>query len=614
VSRRTDLWSWGLLVLEMFIGRSPCCERGGPSAPDVLGHHLQTRASSSSISLPPPVAEVLQFCFEIEPAQRWASLAEAAEQMEAVYAALAGRSYPRSLPPFADAPPLIERPAGWLGRYEPPGKWLGLAYKAAGLDPTEAEERLPAPAATRKAQIVADLATYDEARLLLERSASATPFELQPRLVGLLVQQAQAHAAACDWSGARGALDQASALWQDLVQTQQRRELLPGLIRTLLHEAQLGRRQGEFTFAVQKCTQVIRLYERQNNRRARRDLRGDLATAYLEKALALRSLGDAANAMALFERALILWRMLVDEGQEELANDLAQACLSKASLLSSQGHTEQALELCEEAIQIRQRLVQRGQRDREGDLARAYIHKANVLRARNEIGPAVVLYDQAARVLERQCQELDRDDLAHELARAYLGQANAERARGDPAQAAQLCARAASIWERLVHQEGRRELTYDLARAYQHHGNALRAAGDMEAALCWCNRALELWQQLVEVEQRHELTNDLARGYISKANALRGLGQFPEALALYDQAIRCRERLLQSNAREDVEGELARDRLGRGELLLELGDRDAARTELQQALAALELAWRHTPRQDLAAVMNKAQRLVRELH
>jgi tetratricopeptide (TPR) repeat protein len=611
VSRRTDIWSWGVLVLEMFAGRVPCCETGGARAARALERY-RGEASGPIERMPNSLAEVLELCFHPDPAGRWSSLAEVEELLAGAYRDLTGQVYPRAPVPAVVDHELLpaQRLECWSGRWEPPRKWLTLAYQAAGRDPTEVEAVLPPPASSRKAQAVADLAVYEEARLLIEQLLAAGQADLEPRLAALLVQKALVHVSVSDWTEALDLFDKAIESWQRLVYQGRRHELIPALLRTLLRKADALRSRGDHAQAAGLCDRVVTTWQKLDNRRARRELRDDLAAAYLEKGLALRSVGKARQAVVLFGRAIELWEQLVDQDEPEgPANDLAQACLCKASVLSGLGQADEALALCDRAVQIRRRLVQRqGRRDLRGDLARAYLHKANVMRNREEGSAALPLYEQAIALLQRCVHEEGRDDLAQELARAYLARAGAERSHGDPRHAAGLAAQAAAIWETLVHREGRRELTQDLARAYQQQAHALRTAGELDRAVALCEQAVELWERLVRVEGRGELSNELARGYAAKASVLRQKGQYDQALELIERAMDLRRQLLAQTGRDDIPGDLARDRVVRAEVLLDMGRAEQGKQELATAVQLLEDLVTQAPRADLRGVLNRARR------
>jgi serine/threonine protein kinase len=97
LSRRTDVWSWGLAVLEMFTGEVTWMD--GQAAPDALEDYLGSGAAVAGLPpMPAALADVLRRCFHLEPAERWPTLAEAAEAVRRVYRELLGEDHPRAAP------------------------------------------------------------------------------------------------------------------------------------------------------------------------------------------------------------------------------------------------------------------------------------------------------------------------------------------------------------------------------------------------------------------------------------------------------------------------------------------------------------------------------------
>ena len=96
LSRRTDAWSWGLSVLEAFIGQRTW--QVGPAAPRALEDALLLEATDGLPAIPPVVAALLRRCFTADPEGRPHTMAEAADTLIAVYEAETARAYPRSRP------------------------------------------------------------------------------------------------------------------------------------------------------------------------------------------------------------------------------------------------------------------------------------------------------------------------------------------------------------------------------------------------------------------------------------------------------------------------------------------------------------------------------------
>ncbi|MDW8003008.1 MAG: protein kinase, partial [Deltaproteobacteria bacterium] len=91
----TDLWGWGMSVLEMFTGEVTWME--GTAAPAVLEAYLQDPPEGLP-PMPQGVVEILRACFQEDPRARPKGMAEVAQQLRAVYEAEMGEPYPRAKP------------------------------------------------------------------------------------------------------------------------------------------------------------------------------------------------------------------------------------------------------------------------------------------------------------------------------------------------------------------------------------------------------------------------------------------------------------------------------------------------------------------------------------
>ncbi|MGI5439773.1 WD40 repeat domain-containing serine/threonine protein kinase [Streptomyces shenzhenensis] len=98
LTRATDVWSWALSVLEMFVGSPPC--RYGQSAPEVFAAYLESGPPGppGAPALPPALAGLLGRCFASDPARRPHRLDELAAAVIELYEEAIGVPYPR-VPP-----------------------------------------------------------------------------------------------------------------------------------------------------------------------------------------------------------------------------------------------------------------------------------------------------------------------------------------------------------------------------------------------------------------------------------------------------------------------------------------------------------------------------------
>jgi WD40 repeat protein/serine/threonine protein kinase len=97
LSRKTDVWSWAVSVLEMFVGGVTW--PSGAVAAQALEEYLRAGPESGRIpKMPPGLADLLRRCFAREPEGRPQTMREVAAAVKAVYRQCAGADYPREEP------------------------------------------------------------------------------------------------------------------------------------------------------------------------------------------------------------------------------------------------------------------------------------------------------------------------------------------------------------------------------------------------------------------------------------------------------------------------------------------------------------------------------------
>jgi WD40 repeat protein/serine/threonine protein kinase len=99
LSRRTDIWSWGVSVLEMFVGSVTWMV--GVVAREVLAcHETQDPVIPA---MPAAVGKLLARCFQPRPQDRPATMLEVATVLQEIYERELEHPYPRQAPKVADA-------------------------------------------------------------------------------------------------------------------------------------------------------------------------------------------------------------------------------------------------------------------------------------------------------------------------------------------------------------------------------------------------------------------------------------------------------------------------------------------------------------------------------
>lgn len=98
LTRRTDLWSWAVLVLEMLVGERTW--QAGTVAPVILAQYKQGAFDTlTTISqIPDPLVHLLQGCLHENPKDRPQTLREVARALTQIYQRITGMAYPRPEP------------------------------------------------------------------------------------------------------------------------------------------------------------------------------------------------------------------------------------------------------------------------------------------------------------------------------------------------------------------------------------------------------------------------------------------------------------------------------------------------------------------------------------
>ena len=104
VSTKTDIWSWGVSVMEMFAGGVTWLS--GQAAKEVLKGLSKCAHGGSQVPImPQAVADLLETCFMSKPERRPENLLRVADRLKAVFEDITGGEYPRPGPFSAAAVP-----------------------------------------------------------------------------------------------------------------------------------------------------------------------------------------------------------------------------------------------------------------------------------------------------------------------------------------------------------------------------------------------------------------------------------------------------------------------------------------------------------------------------
>src|SRR5712664_2315280 len=253
VTRQTDMWSWGLTVLEMFSGERTWIS--GTVAEDILDDLLRHPPQESLPPMPDRLAEILRSCFRRRPEDRPASLGGLALLMLDIFREECGEDYPRTRP-------LVPAPTDltWKGivrSWRDPRVWLLECSERLQLEPTAFEPWWPVRYGSRKSQLLSDFVALEQTRRTLELLRPLRLADVYRALGGLHLDIALVEQALADTSGALDACEAAIAYLQPLRDA----DASVTLARTLALKADLLRRLDRDAAALIACDRSISVSE-----------------------------------------------------------------------------------------------------------------------------------------------------------------------------------------------------------------------------------------------------------------------------------------------------------------------------------------------------------------
>lgn len=300
LTRKTDIWSWGVSVLEMFVGAVTW--KVGALAREALASHQ--RANPAQPLMPAEMVKVLNRCFQRQPDARPATMQEVAIELQAIYERLLGQAYARKAPAFRErgAETLYSQAASLLelGRFE---EALATIERGILLAPKQANVYYG------KGSILREFGRFEEALVAYEQSLL-----LEPEL-------AAAHLNTGEILLELGRFEEALAAFEQSLQIEPKYTLAHHNKGAALYNL------GRFEEALVAVEQGIQLNPKQVN-------------AYYGKGAILLKLGRFEEALATIEQSLLL-----DPKK-------AAAHLNKGGVLLKLGRFEEALSAAEQAIRL----------------------------------------------------------------------------------------------------------------------------------------------------------------------------------------------------------------------------------------------------------------------
>jgi serine/threonine protein kinase len=516
VTKKTDIWSWAVSVLEMFTGEVTWA---AGQAADMAFDDYWSNVSQSSLQngiapMPRAVATIVRKCFKQNPAERWANLADVAEELKKVYRETSGRAYARQMPPLpqrsgkaiAGDHDVIQLGGNSARAFQ----WLCAAYQAAGQNAPNRDVWRNHRTTSPKVQAISDLALFDEAQRTFQKLVASGRRNLENQLALLCLEKAEIHWQAEDYFAGLVCYDYAINTWR----------------KALASHNDYG-------------------------------IAKHLASALQAKASSLSMIGELQSTSMLAGEAIKIFELLIEQtGDSSLKQQLAYACHTKANAAFEVADYDIALEFYSREITFYEQFTTSIEgTDHSLLLADAYMSKGNTIWASGNPKGGLVWHDKAIAILDRMVKA-GRDDLSRSLAKACYNKAITLRSAGDIKSALEWHDRSVQNYERLVHQQGRWQIANELANVYIARANAMCEMSQSKESLVCYEKAIDIYDTLANQQGRQEFAGDLARVRALYAQTLSNLGEHDRAAMEAERAIPVLEREAARTGRSDLKSTL----------------------------------------------------------
>lgn len=582
LSRKSDLWSWAVSVLEMFTGEVTW--QTGRLAGDALEQYVECGPVGSHLPVMPcSLVELLRKCFVEKPEGRIPTLLHAANTLRDIYREHLGRDYVHGSETLtavtAPAASFADDMVPWV----PPQQWLMIALELHGENPLKAARFLNHAASSLKSRALSDLNAYTEAMNLLDAKLKCPDPSLPCQRACLCIDKASVHVYLGDCPGAIGLFDRALSILTEAPNNHESHGI--AIVSAARGKAQLLLRRGFndesfllFRQALEACLLL-------------KDVMGKAVVAEIAVSVRLgmaqieRERDRPGAATAIYNEALAEIADMSEEAQSQLR---MQCLIGRIQAERDLGDTMSA----ERDIAAATDLLRESDSPEEYAWARIplAIHRASLLSSSGASDEAVAVLTEAIAKIEPLSRPRDRIDLREQLAAAQNARASILVSAGGREAALAVYDVLVPDCERFVREDGRSDLAGTLTQILSERALCIHQLGDMASAISAYDKAISILENLASKNDDWRLLSNLATLFMNKANAMGDLHNRREAIVLFDRAISLRQGLAGRMSATTWAKDLAITLTNKSEYVLAEGMQDEAQQLCDGALALLEKA------------------------
>jgi serine/threonine protein kinase len=516
LNRRTDIWSWGLSVLEMFNG--DVSWKIGTLAEMALSMYLENGPVRELPAMPERVQEVLLRAFRENPADRWKNLDQAAGELMTAYAEETGTAYPRKKPPFTHRKTQKKEHKRRLhtgSAWEDPMKLLQLAYHESGEDISGFRAQLPERKGSRKAQALVDLEILGEAERIFSRLIQNGRADLRFRKAGVFYLMGFVNRASEDPRAAIDSFERAAGIFEALNREKFHEDHFSQMVSSFINMGIAHLLIGDFEEAIQTFDKGLEMYRQYGVNTGQTGINSQMAILYLNKANALWRMRKTKEASLLYDPVIESYeRQTYLEGKKHIALPLSKVYQNKALTLWDIGEIPGAIDLFSRAIVIMEECVHDEKRvELTGELAMFYTNYAMICADIPDYETALTYYQRAIDLIQKLYEEEPASHLREELARAYYKKGETLMKLKKYGESWRCLDESASLLVYAVREGGQHHLVCYLALLYGSMSEVKWFTGDIESAGVFHEDAVKILEQEAGDGDKTELDRETARIY-----------------------------------------------------------------------------------------------------
>ncbi len=605
LSYKSDIWSWGLTVLEMFTGEVTWLYGSGAAL--VLDSYVKKGPKDPYPVMPKELQDILRKCFQVSPRDRWDSLDEIARKLQGLFSRIFHEQYPRVQPVTGTGVSASEREFLKKKRgdnlWEDPLVWIKKVQDLGSRTIENVYTQINKGTGSRKAQNIIDLELYEEVLEAYSELNKSSDDDHEPDIAELLAEKALIHRCTDDLPGAVTTFEKAIEILETSGYADSKKETRAKcrLASMYSQKAITLRYFMSHIDAIVSHDKAIGLLEDLIADGAGIEPYDDLARAYIMKANTLWVLKDFTHALVLHDKAIEIFEKLLNQDETvSLQRALAKSYANKAVALRATGNFEDALFFNKQAIQIIEKIVDPDdQVENAKFIYSIHINNANVLSQTNNLDAALAVYDKTILELNNLMKNEGKSELDEMLANAYGNRGNCLYLLSDYHGSLESYSNAIQRFEARVIKEDRKEFAVMLAMYYRNKAIVLNVLDEAETALEFIEKSIDILENLVNIEGRQELIFDLIRIYETKTDALMAVKSYEIAVLFFDKANELLEQMIEQSQKPDLKVQLNLNKSRLAVALSALGDTSGAESLANESLKFLQSEFERTGQTEL---------------